>query len=118
MEFPGCIHCLWHDGDLRTLREVGDSAAEMSRDANGLSTEQQLAYDYYYHYNNEQSRKLYPKILPDFAGIDDFDTEEGYCHDGFGNSACPLDVSAAGNVSPAGIILIPFVHLFLLFALE
>jgi hypothetical protein len=90
MDLPGCIHCLWQDGEIRTLGAV-------SADVDGESesnSEQQFLRNYYY---DSARRRLYPKILPDFAGIDDYETDEGFCLNGFGNSACPLEVSAAPN---------------------
>lgn len=82
---PGCIHCLWQEGNIRTLRALPDASEsnveEMENDA----------FDYYY----PTKRMLYPEILPDFAGIDDFETSEGFCVTGFGNTACPFEISAA-----------------------
>lgn len=56
--------------------------------------EQSVVYEYYYG----GGRRLYPKILPDFAGIDDFETDEGFCVEGFGNTACPVHTSAAAII--------------------
>ena len=76
---PGCIHCLYQENALRVLEDASSESDKVN------------SYNYYY----ETRRHLYPKILPDFAGIDDLEADEGYCVDGFGNSACPLDSSKA-----------------------
>lgn len=96
MAFPGCMHCLWHDGDLRTLRTVPFSEQ---------SGAQSAAREYYYP-EMGRARRLFPKILPDFAGIDDYETEDGYCVHGFGNAACPLDISASSYGSRVNVLVI------------
>ena len=80
----------------------------MDTDSNEWGIEQMSAQEYYY--NEQKRRQLYPKIMPDFAGIDDYSTDEGYCVDGFGNAACPLDVSGARKGSLfgfGGVVLLP-----------
>lgn len=102
MSFPGCMHCLWHDGDLRTLRTA--------------PLEQRATVRDYYYPDSGHARRLFPKILPDFAGIDDYDTEDGFCVDGFGNTACPLDLSASSRVCCVDVfvvIIVPVIAVML-----
>jgi hypothetical protein len=101
MALPGCTHCLWQNGDIRTLQGLSDAEAEAKVDINLINEDQLQAFEYYYHHG----RVLYTKILPDFSGIDDYDTDEGFCANGFGHSACPLDISAAGQIKSMWLLL-------------
>lgn len=92
------MHCLWQDGAIRTLEAITMMPEERVEEENTKSNDQRgqssLAYQYYY----DDRRRLYPKILPDFAGVDDYETNEGFCVEGFGNAACPVDTSSAAVV--------------------
>lgn len=117
MNFAGCMHCLWQDGNIRTLRanRLLEGGLQAYAESNGDDVSKQLlaeAYDYYY--DSRKRRRLYPKILPDFAGIDDYETDEGFCVEGFGNAACPVDTSSAASVSSPPLNMV-YICLMLLF---
>ena len=110
INIPGCIYCLWQNNEIRTLQQLDsqDSSSPDEADQQGLQAE----LDYYYN----SRRRLYPKILPDFAGINDDEILAGYCMEGFRNSACPLDVSTGYVMRSSRYYLLAcFICLFCLF---
>jgi hypothetical protein len=81
---PSCIFCYRYN-DVRLLSEVDDDEFNES-DINSGNTS--FLYDVALRRLDRHQRKLFPRILPDSGGQEQFDESKGQCKNGWLEKSC------------------------------